>query len=61
MSKTVEVLEEDLCEDCCCSYEDCECEVDLYDLLCDGDDGEPIYLCDGVWLYPDGSTSEGRY
>jgi hypothetical protein len=29
----------------------------LYDDLC-FDDGEPVYLSDGMWLYPDGSMSE---
>ncbi|MEI8641654.1 hypothetical protein P4S68_13275 [Pseudoalteromonas sp. Hal099] len=29
----------------------------LYDAITH-EDGEPTYLCDGVWLYPDGSMSE---
>lgn len=43
--------------------------VELYQALC-GDDGDPAYLCDGLWITPDGQiydatddsepSSEGR-
>ena len=31
--------------------------IDLYDALC-VEDGKPVYLCDGVWLYPDGDVRD---
>jgi hypothetical protein len=31
--------------------------IDLYDALC-VEDGQPVYLCDGVWLYPDGDVRD---
>ena len=31
--------------------------IDLYDAIC-VEDGQPVYLCDGVWLYPDGDVRD---
>ena len=31
--------------------------IDLYNALC-VEDGQPVYLCDGVWLYPDGDVRD---
>jgi hypothetical protein len=31
--------------------------IDLYDALC-VEDGQPVYLCDGVWLYPNGDVRD---
>lgn len=33
--------------------------ADVYQSL-DGDGQQPVYLSDGVWLYPDGSVSHDR-
>ena len=31
--------------------------IDLYNALC-VEEGQPVYLCDGVWLYPDGDVRD---